>query len=1012
MRRFQEFCWRELLIGVLLLLETAHAVPTYLAGNYVLRRWQVEDGLPQNNITSVLQTRDGFIWIGSYNGLARFDGAVFMVFDSYNAPQLRPGGVSCLFEDREGTLWIGHSSGGLTRHRLGHFDQPEWPVQSSVAGVTAMAQDEVGDLWILTANGKLARCRDGLVLSPQPGPARGLVQLAASPSGKIWVTLDGCMSELDHDGLKVIEPPAVPGFNYCLGICASDQGGFWVAGSGMLFHWKDAKWSGPFSLPTGGIPIQNWVQTKTGVLAAGTSDHGLMLWRLATNDVPSLLNRTNGLAGDWITTLTEDREGTLWIGTGGAGLFAARLRKAENISPPGGWQGHNILSVTTTHDGSLWVGTEGSGVYQFHNGDWHSFGAAEGLANPYVWSLGEDKNGRLWAGTWNRGVFEFTDGKFQRPAALEQIRSPVRALLATPTGGLWIGTGEGLFRFEDGATNSLNRDQSADLRSVTCLLETANGVLWCGTAGQGLFRCHIGQMRQFRGKDGLGSDFISCLHLDREGGLWVGTDGGGLARFESNTFVRVSKAQGLASDSICHLEEDERGAFWMSSHHGILRVSRTELVRCMKGDIEQVSCLVYGVNEGLPTIQCAGMLQPAGCRLPDGRLCFPTTLGVVALDPSAVTTNNLPPPVAIERLLVDDQTLAEGPVFPQLLTIAPGRHHLEFQFTGLSFVAPDKVRFKYRLSGPDRDWINGGNRRSAVYSFLPPGHYNFQLQACNNDGIWNETGAALAFIIEPHFWETPWFRVFIVMMVGLAAGAVMWFETRRRMRIKLDRLERRRVLESERARIARDIHDDLGAQLTHITMLSELASAEINNPGRATAFLKRIYDTGRELTRSMDEIVWAVNPRHDTLESLSNYLETYTNDFFGSVGRNCRVDFPMQFPQWMLSSELRHNVFLAYKEAVTNAVKHAQAGEIHVAMLLTETGFTLRVEDNGKGFCFDPGNRAPVLTGPPVRAGDGLHNMARRMREAGGSFDLQSAPGQGTRIVFQVPVVAINLQAQ
>ena len=973
-----------------------------------MRRWQVEDGLPQNTVTSVLQARDGFIWLGSYNGLARFDGAAFTVFDRNNAPQLRSVGVSCLFEDRDGTLWIGHSAGGLTRYRDGHFDQPNLPVQSLGGAINAMAQDETGDLWLLTETGKFARCRDGLVLSPQPGPAKNLVQLAALPSGKIYVIRDGSLSELDHDQLRIIPPPTLTGFNYCHGILVSHGGGLWVAGFNMLLKLKDGHWSGPYPLPTGGIPIHNWFETKSGVLAAGTADHGLILWTPTTNDVACLLNRTNGLANDWITTLTEDREGTLWIGTGGAGLFAARLRKAENLSPPGGWQGQNILSVTTTHDGSLWVGTEGSGVYQFHNGDWHNFGRAESLKNPYVWSLAEDERGTLWVGTWNRGVFELKDKKFQRPAALEQISSPVRALLPAQTGGLWIGAGEGLLRFYDGATNYLKLDQSTNLRDVTCLLETADGTLWCGTAGQGLFNFYKGQMRQFRMKDGLGSDSIACLHLDHEGGLWIGTEGGGLARFETNTFAKVTKAQGLASDTICHIEEDEMGAFWMSSRHGIIRVPKTELMRCMKGDIEQVSCLVYGLSEGLPTVQCAGMSQPVGCKLADGRLCFPTTLGVVALDPSSVSKNNLPPPVAIERFLVDDQTFAEGPVFQQPLTIAPGRHHLEFQFTALSFIAPEKVLFKYRLSGPDRDWINAGNRRNAVYSFLPPGHYNFQLKACNNDGIWNETGKALAFVILPHFWETRWFQIFVVVLAALAAGLIMWFQTRQRMRRKLEKLERQRALENERARIARDIHDDLGAQLTHITMLSELASAEIQNPDRATGFLKRIYNTGRELTRSMDEIVWAVNPRHDILESLSNYLESYTNDFLGSVGMGCRVDFPMQLPKWNLSSELRHNVFLAYKEALTNAVKHAQATEIHVAMSLHETGFELSVEDNGCGFRFDAGNSESDFAGQSTKSGNGLQNMAKRLREVGGAFDLQSGPKKGTRIIFHVPVNAAS----
>jgi signal transduction histidine kinase len=320
----------------------------------------------------------------------------------------------------------------------------------------------------------------------------------------------------------------------------------------------------------------------------------------------------------------------------------------------------------------------------------------------------------------------------------------------------------------------------------------------------------------------------------------------------------------------------------------------------------------------------------------------------------------------------------------------------------LSFVAPEKVRFKCRLENFEPDWANVGDKRVAIYNYIPPGTYSFQVIACNNDGVWNETGASLAFEVLPYFWQTTWFRVLGGLAATLAGGGAVWFETRRRMRRKLERAERQRDIERERTRIARDIHDDLGAQLTRITMLSESASDPEADSHRAAEGIRRIYDTARELTRSMDEIVWAVNPRHDTLESLATYLEKFGQDWLASVGIRCRLDLPLQFPEWHLTSELRHNVFLAFKEALHNTVKHAGASEVLIRLRLKEKAFELAVEDNGRGFNVGEKTKTVSTTQGRAASGNGLENMKRRLAAVGGTCEIQSSPGQGSKVVFSV----------
>jgi signal transduction histidine kinase len=395
-------------------------------------------------------------------------------------------------------------------------------------------------------------------------------------------------------------------------------------------------------------------------------------------------------------------------------------------------------------------------------------------------------------------------------------------------------------------------------------------------------------------------------------------------------------------------------------------------------------------------------LQPAGCRTADGRLWFPTSKGLVAVDPQNVKHNSRPPPVVMEGMRVDDRLVAEA-TNGAPLQIPPGRHRVEFQYAGLSFVAPEKVRFKYRLTGLDTEWVDAGHRRVINIDYIPPGQYTFRVIACNNDGVWNEQGAGVTFAVRPYFWQTLWFRVLALALTIAASGGLVWFIVRRRMRRKLERLEQQRAVEHERARIAHDIHDDLGAHLTRITMLSESASAELDNPVQAAAGLKQIYDTARELTRAMDEIVWAVSPRHDTVESLASYLEKFAQDLLATAGIRCRLDLPLQFPEWRLTSEVRHNLFLAFKEAVHNVVKHSAASEAHIRLTPQIASFELAIEDNGRGFAPETRNR-PAEDPGRFASGNGLENMTRRLAEIHGLCDIQSAPGQGTRVIFTVPI--------
>jgi len=433
-----------------------------------------------------------------------------------------------------------------------------------------------------------------------------------------------------------------------------------------------------------------------------------------------------------------------------------------------------------------------------------------------------------------------------------------------------------------------------------------------------------------------------------------------------------------------------------------VRVSKSALNHFAQGETHSVSFTTYGKVDGLPTAECSGGGQPACWRSQDGRLWFATVKGAVWTDPAESHLNSVSPPVVIEEVSVDGLRVTEGgqPMerpavpLPSRLTISPGRHYLNFKFTALSLTSPDKVRFKWRLAGLESEWGRESNERSVSYSFLPPGDYEFQVQACNNDGLWNKTGAAIKLTVRPYFWQTWWFKV-VSGGAGLALilGSVLTVQ-RRRYRVRMQVLERQHALERERTRIARDIHDEVGAKLTKIGKLTEFLDRQSAVAALHQPTLRAMSDTTRNIVRTMDEIVWAVNPRNDNLENMVNYLVHYTEEFLEHTGVNCELKVPFEIPAAPVSAEVRHNLFKVTQEALNNAVKHGYPKRIRLQVAMHGDRLTLSLEDDGCGF-----NPAAKSVGR-----NGLENMKHRIESVGGNLQLTSAPGSGTRIQFDLKV--------
>jgi signal transduction histidine kinase/ligand-binding sensor domain-containing protein len=933
---------------------------------YTIQTWDRDNGLPQAALTAVVQTPDGYLWIGSNNGLLRFDGERFVVLDPSNTPGLHSGRIRSLAASERGALLIGYEDGAVDELSQGRVSLRSAPFgMTPYSGVLAVGEDGSGRVWAVRT---AAAVRDH--------------------RGQLWVARLGLLTRLGPDGETHFPLKRNWEVESVSAIGAAQRGGLWMMHEGHFRRWEDGRWLEDWGVPPWDSDIRLLlVELRDGTIAAGREDGGLILWR--PGEGSQFFDVDHGLPHRQVRGLVEDAEGNLWVATGGGGLAMLRRAALNEISPPEGWGGRTVLSVAPASGGGVWVGTEGGGLYRMQEGAWMHFGLESGLQNLYLWALAENHQGELRVGTWGGGLFHGSmeagfKSDFRLPPSL-----PVLAILeAKDANALWVGTRAGLCGWKgERLLVPVFENRFEDVRSLAL---DGNGDLWFGVLGGGVgVRRADGRFERWTQADGLSSDLIYSVLPDAGGGLWIATAGGGLNHFKNGRFQSLTIKNGLPSNVIGRLIDDRLGYLWGSSSEGIFRVSFASLNDCVNGLTRSVECDVFGKSDGLPSMETTGA-HAAACQTPDGNLWFCTSKGLVRVDPSRIPLNRARPRMAIESICADEQVFAPG---EQTVVIAPGAKRVAIRYTGFHYAAPEKIRFRTRLTGLDDAWTDAEISREAVFLLLPPGAYQFEVLACGHDGVWASEPVAQRFVMRPFFWQTWWFRLLAFCMICVCAGWAMIAGSRMRMRRKLSEIEHRHSVERERSRIARDIHDDLGASLTRVTLLSQAALTETAAGRSGEAEISAVYATARELTRSMNEIVWAVNPKCDTMESMVNFLGKYAQDFLRAANLRCRLVVPAQLPLTTVSAEVRHHVFLAVKEALNNCVQHADCHEVKLVFTAVHGGFCLAVEDDGCGFCPDQAASSPV-----VGRGAGLANLRRRLADIGGSCLIQSVQGEGTRI--------------
>ncbi|HEX7652157.1 MAG TPA: two-component regulator propeller domain-containing protein, partial [Verrucomicrobiae bacterium] len=612
------------------------------------------------------------------------------------------------------------------------------------------------------------------------------------------------------------------------------------------------------------------------------------------------------------------------------------------------------------------------------------------------WCVLADKASNVWVGTSGQGLATSSSGLYRWTGSSFEpawLGHRIYALAETLPGHVWAGLDSGLAGFDGSQWTNYSAKDGLPAGDIKALAGGPAGTLWVGTDQNGLYLLKDGQLSAVATPFGD----VSTLLAQADGSLWVGSRVHGLAyRSPAGQWKQfASTLNGLANDDIGSLLLDDAGNLWVGSYEGLVWIDAKSLAEVIAGTAKTLSCHTLLARE------CSAGAQPSALRSVEGKLWFPTIEGVVQVDPHTLLLNTNPPPVVIEAVLVDGQEL-KGATFAhgwgELVTLTPENEQLEIRFTALNFSAPKGVQFgahfKYWLEGRDKGPTNLRSERSVILNHLAPGRYVFHVIAANEDGIWNESGASLNIVVEPPFWRKTSFIVLVSLIIlGVLAGIVYLVSTAKLKR-QLRAARQKELIETERARIARDLHDQLGANLTQITLLGEMAEMDKEAPEEVAGHAQQICDTARETTRSLDEIVWAVNPSNDTLEGLINYACKYAQEYFALAGISYRAELPAGLPPTPILPEVRHNVFLAFKEAVNNVVKHAQATEARVKLQLEADRFVLSVTDNGVGL--------GDISGKSLR--NGMKNMRRRLTDVQGEFEIKPGEAGGTVARLLVPL--------
>jgi PAS domain S-box-containing protein len=782
------------LAGLCLIALNAYAIKPSFQGDptYLIDYWETEDGLPENSATAMVQTPDGYLWFGTFNGLVRFDGVSFSVFNQQNTPQLPSSSIVNLHLDKHGKLWVS-TYGGLVVRDGTHWDVLTTEEVSTGDLVRTFAERPNGDLLLTKFNGKVVEFSNGHLRDmPQPlGDPRNGYLGQVDETGRWWVVQNKFVGS--WDGSHWVPAHIAANFSSLasdgVGCTRARDGGLWVLLGLDLIKYSRGTEVARVHLPEPPGGVWSMTEDSRSNVWICTFDKGV--YQVSPTGRMRRWDETNGLPYHGIRFVFEDREADLWVGTSGGGLARFKPRRFRSFGPESGLSERVVKSVWPAPDGGVWIATFGQGLFRFGEAGITNVPISGWNTKPLTTqSVLTDRAGRTWVGTYRGGLWILDHGAAQHIPEDQTGGNNVIALFEDSRSGVWTSGGEGVSVFTGDIVRCYGPEQGLPLLGVRCFGEDHNGVVWLSNLG-GVFRLENNRFVEVRDRNNRPISDITCIKGEVDGALWMGSLSAGLLRWRNGSLTRIGENAGLPSNSIHAILEDEQGFFWMTSHQGILRAYRGDLDAVADGQISRVLYQHFDLSDGLTSLECTSERQPTCARDPAGRFWFATDKGVSVTDPASFQLQKQPLAVQMEEVIyhVRSEHTAEAgrrvaaPLHDHL-ELPAGSRRIEIHYTAPCFTAPEKVRFEVKLQGQDVAWQDVGNRRVAYFDELRPGKQTFRVRACNSDGVWDQTGASLEFTVLPLFWQTGWFRTLewsAALIEGLLILGLLRAMARRRL---------------------------------------------------------------------------------------------------------------------------------------------------------------------------------------------------------------------------------------
>jgi ligand-binding sensor domain-containing protein len=932
---------------------------------YMHRIWQTPQGLPPATIRSIIQSKDGYMWLGTDRGLVRFDGVRFTAVPDLKAAGAEEPRIRQLYEDSSGDFWMATSNTGLLKLHDRAITR-YLPSES----VNCVVPDGHGSLWICSEHGleHLSKGKNDLISESSAETA------CVRKDGSVW--FGGASCELgiwDGKKLSTYQLRSLPGYATVQTLLAAKDDTLWIGTSDGLIRLANGR-EQRFTKADGlaNNSVFTLAETQDGSIWIGTNDG---FSRFRGREMESFGTK-NGLSQSTVYALFEDREGSLWAGTK-RGLNQFLDRRTIPITASEGLPSNDTGPVLQDVSGNIWVGTLGAGLGKYAGHRSTILTTKNGLSSNTIVALAVDGHGGVWVGT-DRGLDFIRDGEIVRRYTTSQglPSNSILSLLYDANRTLWIGTATGLAILRDGYAELLSPSRT---RFGIVALGEAGGLVYAAEASSGVRVFSERIVREMPGQK-LPLRYVDAFYKDADGFLWMGTAGTGLYLLSGGNPVHFSSNDGLFDDEIYGIAGDDRGQLWMACSKGIFSVNRADLHKFAGGGKKKFDSNPYSPLDGLQTVECKSGVQPAAWRMHNGHISFSTIRGLLVIDPNQVDPKVGPPPVVIESVTVDGRSGQPR----EMLDLSPGERNLTFSYTGLSFRWPTRVTFRYKLEGFDRDWIDAGTRREAFYTNLPPRSYRFRVTACNPDGVCNEAGASETFVLPARFYQRFWF--WVLCAIVLASLVRLGFG------LRIQHLKRQfGMVLAERSRIARELHDTLIQGFSGVTMQMQALAVRLapEHKSRLEDIIEDSAGCLREARRSVADLRNSSLPE----SGLSAAIAGAARQSVAPSG--ARLKLNLEPVPGNLSADVEYNLVRIAQEAVTNSVKHSGARTIEVVLAATQDSMRLSVQDDGSGF---------VRAGEPAGNHYGLVGMQERARDIGAVFQVASELGQGTTVSVALPI--------